>query len=595
MSGTQENRAHASISRRKFAARAAGAATVALGGASFLAPRVFGATTASRGASNRRVAVLGGGVGGLTAAQELAERGFTVTVYERKALGGKARSIPVPDTGAGGRPDLPGEHGFRFFPGFYQNVPDTMRRIPAPGGTVKDNLVTATRVLMTWNGTKFDFPASLRSSLLPDDLLKIFRNMAGTRVPPRDAALFASKMVAFLTSGPQRRMGQWEATSYADFIRADTLSQAAREMLLEMVTSSLVAAKPERANTRTIGLMAEAFLYSTMGMGPYTDPDQLLNAPTNEAWIDPWVAHLRSLGVQFKVGSTITGLSCDGRRITGAQAADASGAALTVDADWYVLAVPVERASRLLSPEILAADPDLDRLRSLTTDWMNGVMIYTTKKMPISHGHVTYAGQPWALTSISQAQFWNRDFSRYGDGKVRDCLSVDLSNWNAPGILYGKPAKQCSRQQIVDEVVAQIRKSLPDGDSILPDSAIHSWFVDPAITGEGTADVSNDEPLLINTTSSWNLRPEATTAIENFFLASDYVRSNINLATMEGANEAGRAAANGILAASGTAEPPAEIAAMYAPPVMKPLWAIDDLLYQRGLPNQFDIIAPDAA
>ena len=70
---------------------------------------------------------------GLAAAHELVERGFDVTVYERNALGGKARSIPVPDTAAGGRKALPGEHGFRFFPGFYHHVPDTMRRIPFAG------------------------------------------------------------------------------------------------------------------------------------------------------------------------------------------------------------------------------------------------------------------------------------------------------------------------------------------------------------------------------------------------------------------------------------------------------------------------------
>jgi len=59
-----------------------------------------------------RVAVLGGGVGGLSAAQELAERGFEVVVYEhRPDFGGKARSIPVPNSATPGRSPLPGEHG----------------------------------------------------------------------------------------------------------------------------------------------------------------------------------------------------------------------------------------------------------------------------------------------------------------------------------------------------------------------------------------------------------------------------------------------------------------------------------------------------
>ena len=74
------------------------------------------------------VAVLGGGVGGLSAAHELAERGFDVTVYEQRARpGGKARSYPTPD-------GLPAEHGFRFFPAFYRHLPDTMARIPLDGG-----------------------------------------------------------------------------------------------------------------------------------------------------------------------------------------------------------------------------------------------------------------------------------------------------------------------------------------------------------------------------------------------------------------------------------------------------------------------------
>ena len=82
-----------------------------------------------------KVAVLGGGVAGLTAAHELAERGFEVVVLESRSIpGGKARSLPVPGSGVDGRVDLPAEHGFRFFPGFYRHLPDTMSRIPTGAG-----------------------------------------------------------------------------------------------------------------------------------------------------------------------------------------------------------------------------------------------------------------------------------------------------------------------------------------------------------------------------------------------------------------------------------------------------------------------------
>jgi heterodisulfide reductase subunit A-like polyferredoxin len=68
------------------------------------------------GGRRKRVAVLGGGMAGLAAAHELIERGFEVHVYERKALGGKARSIPVANTAAGGRRALPGTGMLRALP-----------------------------------------------------------------------------------------------------------------------------------------------------------------------------------------------------------------------------------------------------------------------------------------------------------------------------------------------------------------------------------------------------------------------------------------------------------------------------------------------
>src|SRR5262245_33396288 len=121
----------------------------------------------------KTVIVLGGGVAGLTAAHELAERGFKVVVYERnmKGVGGKARSQKAEGTAIDGRKPLPGEHGFRFFPGFYTHVPNTMRRIPFTGNRhgVFDNLVPAPRGLFAMSGQE-PFEILMRLPRTLDDI-----------------------------------------------------------------------------------------------------------------------------------------------------------------------------------------------------------------------------------------------------------------------------------------------------------------------------------------------------------------------------------------------------------------------------------------
>ncbi|MFB4311242.1 FAD-dependent oxidoreductase [Actinomadura sp. GTD37] len=592
------------VDRRRFvtgALAAAGAVAAAgalgQGTASAATPSARRAPRIGRAAAGRRVAIFGGGMGGLSTAHELAERGFQVTVYERKAWGGKCRSMPVPDSASGGRKDLPAEHGFRFFPGFYQNLPDTMSRIPlSGGGNAAGNLVAGREVAAFYEGTKFVLPAagSIEGTLSPESLLNFLStgvNVLG-KVPAWEVGYFLQKMIAFVTSGPLRRYKQWEDMSFAQFVHSEKMSKPYNELLVDMFTGTLVAAKPDKANAHTMGKMAEAWVYSTLGLGGYKAPDRLLNAPTNEALIDPWMTHLRSLGVTFQPDATLQGFTVQDKKIASARVTGAGGT-VDVQADHYVLAVPIERAVPLLNDDILAADPGLKSLRELTTDWMNGIMIYLRQPIDLAKGHVAYAAQPWALTSISQAQFWKNKFgTTYGKGDVNECLSIDISAWDKPGILYGKAARDCTHDQIFKEVVAQLRKAIPWGPVVLNDANIHSYFIDPAITGNGTPQAANDEPLLINRPSSWNHRPEAATALPNLFLASDYVRADINLATMEGANEAGRKAANAILDASGAGGTPVKLFEMYLPKEFQGFYDDDDRRFKAGEANAFDLWDP---
>ncbi|MEV0334574.1 FAD-dependent oxidoreductase [Nocardia sp. NPDC050717] len=573
------------VSRRTFLRGTVAAGVVSAGA-------VAGASGIALGAPpGRRVAVLGGGVAGLTAAHELAERGFEVTVYEARALGGKARSVAVPGTGRDGRPDLPGEHGFRFFPGFYQNLPDTMRRIPVAGNPdgVWNNLLSVPEARFSrrdGDDISLALPGSFTGANFHPDAIRetLAATIAtGSKMPPAEAAYFANRLLVFNSSCDARRFGQWEHTSWQDFVHGHERSHEFRAIVSRSLTSIMVAAKENLASTRTIGSMGEQFLGNPLGLGNDGGLDRVLNNATNIAWIDPWVEHLRGLGVRFELGARVEELVVRDKRIGAARIAGAG----TVEADYFVLALPVEQARKLWSARVLELAPELAATERLFVDWMNGIQIYFRTPLHISRGHAAFVDSPWSLTSISQNQLWTRKLPSFGDGTVADCLSVDISDWHTPGVLFGKPAEVCTHEEIFREVWAQLSAHLNDREQLLRPADVHSWFLDPGITWQGERN-TNADPLLINTAGSWDARPEPHGSIENLFLAGDYVRTDVDLATMEGANESARAAVNALLDVAGSGAERCRTFRLRRTPELEPLRRIDADRYAAGLPNMFD-------
>jgi len=59
---------------------------------------------------------------------------------------------------------------------------------------------------------------------------------------------------------------------------------------------------------------------------------------------------------------------------------------------------------------------------------------------------------------------------------------------------------------------------------------------------------------LVNTVNSYQYRPDSNTSIPNFFLASDFVRTTTDVASMEASSDAGRLAVNSILRRDGRSD-----------------------------------------
>lgn len=263
-----------------------------------------------------KVAILGGGIAGLTAAHELAERGFHVHVFEASAgFGGKARSFdvvgsaelhegrirlrdisevllaekdPSPDARAWAeehREDeaalnveleqprfvidaalaivakitdrLPSEHGFHYFPGFYRHLIDTLERIPVGKHTfrrvcVADHLVAGTRVLVAREQPTTEISFT-RSVRNPRDVEALMRSFLEMGLRPQEVVLIASKLFELWRATDQEWETKLEKVTWWDFIEADGQSVAYQTYFANVGVRSTVAMDPRKASARSIG------------------------------------------------------------------------------------------------------------------------------------------------------------------------------------------------------------------------------------------------------------------------------------------------------------------------------------------------------
>lgn len=618
----------------------------------------------------KKVAILGGGIGGLSAAHELIERGFDVSIYEcRQIPGGKARSFEF-------RPDdlpqnwprgLPSEHGFRFFPGFYRHIIDTMERIDDFDfqQKVADNLVPATEIgLAAYDHKLLTLPASLTPTLTGVlDFLQQYKQALTPLLTDDDLSCYAGKIWQILTSCEQRRIAEYEKIGWKQFIDADNPARSPNYFkYFGKLARSLVAADPEKGSAKTLGDITVQ-LYLDISRQD-THFDRVLNGPTNEVFIHPWLKHLLNKGCHYYLNTSVESIHCENGEINAVTIAEETRwqqtkncplqcgtdacnypencrnqaikvldcnrydvthyeplfpdpsveKKLQIEADYYISAMPVEVTAKLLNDDLLKADPSLKNISTLAKDtaWMNGLLFYLTRDLPVVNGHTVYIDPPWALTSISQLQFWKDEINLadYGAGDVKGILSVDISDWEN----QARPAYDLTREQVIEESWEYVKRCLNTDQTRIHEDYLYA-ALDPAIEqilnlrqqiltlrqnqkpnsnqqSENLKQLQNDyqqkldnlEPLLVNKINTWELRPTAQTNISNFMLASDYVKTNTDLASMEAANEAARLAVNAILKHSNSKAKKCKTWKTQEPWILAPYRWIDKLRFNKGLP-----------
>ena len=528
---------------------------------------------------------------------------------------------------------IAGEHGFRFFPSFYRHVTDTMQRTPDPTAhrrSVADNLVSTDR-----QGVALDdrFRTHVFNRNFDLSMAEVFRFLQGTLVSlgynMRDIALFSLKTFEFLTSGPKRRR-DYEKMSWWDFVDGPAYSPRFQRYLDDL-PKVLVALDSRRADARTQGLVFVQLLQDQVSQGQNTD--RTLNGPTSEAWFDKWQAWLEALGVEFVFDARLDQLVL--KEGKGLAADDIEYAEVVVDgvakpvlAPFMVMAVPA-RDAREIVEKTQAAHPwwtpcgDLWKLGHFPIDAsfgpISGVQFFLRNEVKVLRGHVVYPDSDWALSSISQDQFWDpeRRLRMRRDFDVRGQISVVVGAWDRPvspapsprpswwidSAVVGKTAAELTNpDDLAREIWRQARLAL-DGRMAHPIRELtpRGNLPEPLYYHIDEFPQSPDDGYLLNLIGDWDRRPgtlqdDGTYAYDVSFdrlvAAGNHMKTHTRLSTMESANESARHAVNSLLAHVGFREDGATIFPLEDWELLEAMEFkhLDDILYDAGKPHFLQIL-----
>jgi len=523
-----------------------------------------------------KVVVIGAGISGLTVAHELIEKGFDVEVYEKSSVaGGMARSTRT-------EKGIPSEHSWRAYAPFYYNAFEIMSRIPIkaklpdyerperdiitfkgqqydltefipkhPGGTIIKRMLKSKKPLeKVWKDNKVAWHMEN-----PYVMSVLEKHKVGSEAPPDVSDNLAQSGIKFklLTD---KREGETKV-SFIDypylsylFIKNTIVNkrrqnktrlidalwpiqETSKDYLIKFISGPGYGFDKNTISTNHFF----CFIFQQFYAGNHSW--QVMNQPTSEAWIDPWVKHLKSKGVRFHFDSKMSSLTPGGAIINGE----------LIKADDYVLATP---------PDIPVPNIQISfRLgfnRKIAFETHNTACVLLDSE--------------YEITFYAQDEHWSKDVD----------LGPVVSLWSGT-ITNGDKAAKLKPKELIQEIKRQLLQSKYIKHLISESDIVYAELFEDWHWDSKTQRLVSKNPKWVNEVGE--IRPPNFTEYENIWRAGAHTKTSIDVWCTEGAVESGKLASNLILTKYNLKK------CLIMDHEIK-LGKIDDLFYDLGLPHVLD-------
>ncbi len=290
----------------------------------------------------RSVLIIGAGLAGLSAALELAECGFSVTLYEKNGVVGGKLATPLLNTNQG---KFHVEHGLHMWFYHYHTCKDIIKRLKV------DRFFRPYRKVSVY--FKNYEPEIIRSSptLYPLNLINILRKSPNLSLFDMKYLLEAiPDLMYFQYDGIYDRL---DSISYHQWAKQRGISEKIFAILFEPAASVTIN-DPETISAAELVMWTHYFFISH----PKAMWREIAIDHHAKTLLDPWVEHLQRFDVNIKLSHEVIGLRFDGNRVIGLIDDEQSY-------DWVIIASDIKATQQILNQSNSVDEKDKESLKAV--------------------------------------------------------------------------------------------------------------------------------------------------------------------------------------------------------------------------------------